>query len=29
VEGGYGPSSTNATRVFKDPNSGLWLFDEP
>jgi hypothetical protein len=29
VEGGYGPSSANATRVFKDSNSGLWLFDEP
>lgn len=29
VEGGYGPSSQNATRLFKVEESGLWLFDEP
>jgi hypothetical protein len=29
VEGGYGPSSQNATRLFKVPESGLWLFEEP
>jgi len=29
VEGGYGPSSTNATRLFRVPETGLWLFEEP
>jgi hypothetical protein len=29
VEGGYGPSSQNATRLFKVEETGLWLFDEP
>lgn len=29
VKGGYGPSSQNATRLFKDEKTGLWLFDEP
>ena len=29
VEGGYGPSSESATRLFKVPESGLWLFEEP
>jgi hypothetical protein len=29
VEGGYGPSSPNATRLFKVLESGLWLFAEP
>ena len=29
VEGGYGPSSQNATRLFKVPETGLWLFEEP
>jgi hypothetical protein len=29
VKGGYGPSSQNATRLFKDENTGLWLFEEP
>lgn len=29
VKGGYGPSSENATRLYKVPESGLWLFDEP
>lgn len=28
VEGGYGPSSQNATRVFRVEESGLWLFEE-
>jgi hypothetical protein len=28
VEGGYGPSSENATRLYKVPESGLWLFEE-
>lgn len=29
VEGGYGPSSQNAARLFKVEESGLWLFEEP
>lgn len=29
VQGGYGPSSQNATRLFKVEESGLWLFVEP
>lgn len=29
VEGGYGPSSQNATRLYKVAESGLWLFEEP
>ena len=29
VEGGYGPSSQNATRLFKVAETGLWLFEEP
>jgi hypothetical protein len=29
VEGGYGPSSRNATRLFKVAETGLWLFEEP
>ena len=29
VEGGYGPSSQNATRLFKVLETGLWLFEEP
>lgn len=29
LQGGYGPSSDNATRIFRDPETGLWLFDEP
>ncbi|OGO28381.1 MAG: hypothetical protein A2136_08055 [Chloroflexi bacterium RBG_16_54_11] len=29
VQGGYGPSSQNATRLFKDEKTGLWLFEEP
>lgn len=29
VKGGYGPSSQNAIRLFKVPESGLWLFEEP
>ena len=29
VEGGYGPSSQNATRLFKVEETGLWLFEEP
>jgi hypothetical protein len=29
VKGGYGPSSQNATRLFKVEETGLWLFDEP
>jgi hypothetical protein len=29
VEGGYGPSSKNASRLFKVAESGLWLFEEP
>lgn len=29
IEGGYGPSSENATRVYKVEESGLWLFEEP
>jgi hypothetical protein len=29
VEGGYGPSSENATRLFKVAETGLWLFEEP
>ncbi len=29
VKGGYGPSSATATRLFKVPETGLWLFDEP
>lgn len=29
VQGGYGPSSNNATRLFKVPETGLWLFEEP
>lgn len=29
VEGGYGPSSKNATRLFKVAETGLWLFEEP
>lgn len=28
VEGGYGPTSDNATRLFKVEESGLWLFEE-
>lgn len=28
VEGGYGPSSQNATRLFKVEETGLWLFSE-
>lgn len=28
VEGGYGPSSQNATRLFKVAETGLWLFEE-
>lgn len=28
VEGGYGPSSPNATRLFKVEETGLWLFEE-
>ena len=28
VEGGYGPSSNNATRLYKVKDSGLWLFEE-
>ncbi len=29
VQDGYGPSSQNATRLFKDEKTGLWLFEEP
>ncbi len=29
IEGGYGPSSQNATRLYKVAESGLWLFEEP
>lgn len=29
LEGGYGPSSENATRLFKVAETGLWLFEEP
>lgn len=29
VEGGYGPSSQTATRLFKVAETGLWLFEEP
>lgn len=29
TKGGYGPSSENATRLYKDMGTGLWLFDEP
>jgi len=29
VQGGYGPSSDIATRLFRVPETGLWLFDEP
>jgi hypothetical protein len=29
LEGGYGPSSENASRLFKVAESGLWLFEEP
>jgi hypothetical protein len=29
VAGGYGPSSPNATRLFKVAETGLWLFEEP
>ena len=29
VEGGYGPSSPDATRLFKVQETGLWLFEEP
>jgi hypothetical protein len=29
VEGRYGPSSQNATRLFKVKETGLWLLDEP
>jgi hypothetical protein len=29
VKGGYGPSSQNATRLFKVAETGLWLFEEP
>jgi len=29
VQGGYGPSSQNATRLFKVPESSLWLFEAP
>lgn len=29
VENGYAPSSDTATRLFKVPETGLWLFDEP
>lgn len=29
VEGGYGPSSQNATRLFRVAETGLWLFEEP
>lgn len=29
VQGGYSPSSDNATRLFRVPETGLWLFDEP
>jgi hypothetical protein len=29
IQGGYGPSSPNATRLFKVPETGLWIFDEP
>lgn len=28
IEGGYGPSSQNATRLYRVPESGLWLFEE-
>ena len=28
VEGGFGPSSQNATRLFRVEESGLWLFEE-
>jgi hypothetical protein len=28
VEGGYGPSSPNATRLFKIGESELWPFEE-
>ncbi len=28
VEGGYGPSSENATRLYKVEETGLWLFEE-
>lgn len=29
IEGGYGPSSQNATRLYKVAETGLWLFEEP
>lgn len=29
LQGGYGPSSQTATRLFRNKDSGLWLFDEP
>jgi hypothetical protein len=29
VKGGFGPSSPNARRVYKDLKTGLWLFEEP
>ncbi len=29
VEGGYGPSSERATRLFRAADTGLWLFEEP
>ncbi len=29
VGGSYAPTSQNATRLFRDEETGLWLFDEP
>jgi hypothetical protein len=29
TKGGYGPSSQNATSLYKDMSTGLWLFNEP
>lgn len=29
IEGGYAPTSDNATRLYRVEESGLWVFDEP
>lgn len=29
MEGSYAPTSQNATRLFREEETGLWLFDEP
>jgi len=29
IKTGYAPTTSNATRLYKVAESGLWLFDEP